>query len=63
LVAVVIGRCAPAGETRCSRKVLLDTQGSWRTQRTCPRLARHGTRYESQYRRHDPAARTGEPVV
>ena len=28
VVAVVTGRCAPAGEARCSRKVLLDTQCS-----------------------------------
>jgi len=63
VVAVLIGRCAPAGDLRCSRKGLLDTQGSWRAQQTFARRARHETRYEGQYRRRDPVARTGEQVV
>ena len=41
VVGVGIGRFAPGGAARCSRKVLLDTQGSRKTQRTFARRARH----------------------
>jgi hypothetical protein len=47
VVVTLTGRCAPGGDMRCSRKVLLDTQGSRRTQRIRERHARHGAPHRS----------------